>query len=62
MERDLAEFYEDLGRRTNRNAIVGVVIGAAMTIVGAALLGRGLASGRARGRFAHRGARWSLRF
>ena len=41
-ERDYLAYYARHGSRDNTMAVTGAIVGAAMTIVGAALLGRGL--------------------
>ena len=51
-ERDRLAFDDRYGSRDNTGAIVSAIVGSAMTIVGAALLGRGLALRKRQGRLA----------
>lgn len=51
-ERDGLAFDDRYGSRDNTGAIVSAIVGSAMTIVGAALLGRGLALRKRQGRLA----------
>ena len=57
-EQDTLAYYDQQGSQSNTNAIVSAIVGTTLTIVGAALLGRGLALKRRQGRRAPLGLAW----
>lgn len=51
-EQDILAYHDHQGSRSNTDAIVSAIVGTTLSIVGAALLGRGLALKRRQGRWA----------
>jgi len=49
-ERDILAYHDRQGSRSNTDAIVSAIVGTTLSIVGAALLGRGLVLKRRQGR------------